>query len=611
MLRSHRWAVLLFAAAVLVPLSPPRQSRGQAANQAGVEVQARGPVHEAFASLTADPAPTAAIRKKPPAPLDELPPEEKPDGEVIWIGGYWAFDEDRDDFIWVSGLWRAVPPGRQWVAGYWREEGQDWQWVPGFWTGAKKEEAQEMTYLPQPPETPKVAPPGQAPGEKMFYVPGIWVWNGSSYAWRAGYWARVQQGWTWVPDHYRWTPSGYVFIGGYWDLAVTKRGILYAPVYVSPAVRVSYTYVPAYAVQDTVIVDTLFVQPATCHYYFGDYYEARYQERGYVSGVVYSQTRYDSVVVYERYQRPANWYSVQITLTNNRYAGTAPVPPRVINQTVIQQNVVQQNIVQQNVVQQNVVNNNVVNNNTVNNTTVNNTRNVSTSLSPVAPTKTVVQNKNVNVVKVDAATRTQAKAQAQAVQAVSQQRSTAERGSPPAAGQVKTASLAVPKTQAVKPGMVAPKPTTTPPSTAKPATSIASTNNLRPLNSNVNNNNVKATNNAAVNNAAKTNTPVSNNTALNNAAKTNTTATNANTAKTPGVNTSNQRPTATNVPTGTGVNAGSYNRTGQTTQSPSGVRPLTGTQGATQQKQPAVQPKTTQPPPRRPAPAPQKDKDKK
>src|SRR3954464_14447468 len=162
MLRSHRWAVVLFVAAGLVPLSPPRQARSQNA-QDGVEVQARGPVHEAFASLAGEPVPTKAVAKQPPAPLDELPPEEKPDGDVIWISGYWAFDDDRNDFIWVSGLWRTVPPGRQWVAGYWREDDQQWQWVPGFWTAASKEkqqeEEQQMTYLSQPPELPKVAPP--------------------------------------------------------------------------------------------------------------------------------------------------------------------------------------------------------------------------------------------------------------------------------------------------------------------------------------------------------------------------------------------------------------------------------------------------------------------
>src|SRR5947209_794952 len=82
----------------------------------GIEVLARGPVHEAFASPTADPEPTRSVPKRPPGPLDEMPPQEKPEGEVIWISGYWAWDDDRADFIWVSGTWRTPPPGKEWVA---------------------------------------------------------------------------------------------------------------------------------------------------------------------------------------------------------------------------------------------------------------------------------------------------------------------------------------------------------------------------------------------------------------------------------------------------------------------------------------------------------------
>src|SRR6185437_929531 len=67
----------------------------------GIEVQARGPIHEAFAGPTTEAAPTTAIDKKPPAMIDELPPAEKPSGNVIWISGYWAYDEDHKDYLWV------------------------------------------------------------------------------------------------------------------------------------------------------------------------------------------------------------------------------------------------------------------------------------------------------------------------------------------------------------------------------------------------------------------------------------------------------------------------------------------------------------------------------
>src|SRR5438132_1373408 len=78
-----------------------------------------------------------------------------------------------------------------------------------------------------------------------FFVPGHWVWNGERYAWQAGYWARVQPGYVWVAAHHRWTPSGYVYIPGYWDLAVSRRGVLYAPVVIDPnVVTVGYVYTP-------------------------------------------------------------------------------------------------------------------------------------------------------------------------------------------------------------------------------------------------------------------------------------------------------------------------------------------------------------------------------
>src|SRR3954471_19921148 len=75
----------------------------------GIEVQARGPVHEAFAGPTSEAVATPAIAKKPPAAIEELPPAEKPAGNMIWISGYWAYDDDRKDFLWVSGTWRAAP----------------------------------------------------------------------------------------------------------------------------------------------------------------------------------------------------------------------------------------------------------------------------------------------------------------------------------------------------------------------------------------------------------------------------------------------------------------------------------------------------------------------
>jgi len=377
--------------------------------QAGVEVLARGPVHEAFASPTAEPQPTKLFAKKPPLPLEEMPPEERPEGDVVWISGYWAWDDDRSDYLWVSGCWRAKPPGREWVPGYWREEGERWQWVPGFWTEAaatQDDGGKQVTYFPAPPAPPKTAPPGPPPNPDTFYVPGNYVWNGQSYAWRDGYWARVQPGYIWVPAHYRWTPYGYVFIGGYWDLAVRKRGILYAPVVVDVvAVGPRYVYTPAYAVADTMVLDTMFVRPCYCHYYFGDYYEPRYRDYGFESCIVYSQRNYDSIVVYRTWEYRDNprWVDIQINLFSDRYAGRAPVPPR----TLVQQNtIINQTVVNNNTT---IVNNNTVNNVNTNNVNVNNVKNVN-NMQMLAPTSQVAKAQGMTTVPMDPAVRQQAAA---------------------------------------------------------------------------------------------------------------------------------------------------------------------------------------------------------
>lgn len=422
--------VLLAGSCLVQAQEPPPPAAPQ-----GVEVLARGPIHEAFASLTSEPAPSKPVPRKPPTPIEELPPEEKPDGDVLWIGGYWAWDDDRNDFLWVSGTWRKAPPGKQWVAGYWREEGEQWQWVAGFWAKETKEADQKVTYLPAPPKAPEVAQPGRPPAEDSFYVPGSWMWTGDRYAWRAGYWARVQPGYVWVSDHYRWSPSGYIFVPGYWDLALKNRGILYAPVAIQPSVvTVGFTYTPAYAVRDTVVVDALFVRPAHCHYYFGDYYGPTYASLGYESCFVYSRRRYDSIVVYECYERrrePA-WVSLQINLFNDRCAGRAPRPPR----TLVQQNT--------------VINNTVINNNT---TVVRNHTTVVNNITMIAPSSQVAQNKNVKLVKLDDSSRQQARQQAVAVGQVGKQRSSSEMALPAGAPrQPRVASLAVPKVQPVSAG---------------------------------------------------------------------------------------------------------------------------------------------------------------
>jgi hypothetical protein len=409
----------------------------------GVEVLARGPIHEAFATPSSEAKPTQAVPKRPPAPLEELPPEEKPEGEVVWVGGYWGWDDDRQDFLWVSGCWRIKPQEKEWVAGYWRQTGHEWQWVPGFWNSTPRDNRPpDVTYYPEPPAPPAVAP-GVAPGPDMFYVPGYWMWNGDRYAWRAGYWNRARAGYVYVPSHYRWSPSGYVFIAGYWDLAVSRRGVLYAPVYIDAVVvGPRFAYTPYYAVTDTVMLDAMFIRPASCHYYFGDYYSPRYTSLGYESCAIYSRRHYEPIIVYQawEYRDRPRWFELQIGLTVDRYHGRAPVPPRTL---------VQQNTVINNVTVNNVTN---INNVTVNNVKSNVVTNNIQQTPALAPAKNVLAARGEKTVALDAASRTQVRASTQATQqAVAQQRVQSEQPLQGAVnpGRPRVASLNVPPTPPV------------------------------------------------------------------------------------------------------------------------------------------------------------------
>ena len=201
----------------------------------GVQVLTRGPVHEAFAdTVTFDPEPGIVVPKAPPAAIEELPPDQKPDGaNVAWIPGYWGWDDEREDFLWVSGIWRNLPPSRQWMPGYWGNIAQGAQWTSGYWADAKMT---EVEYLPEPPATAEAGPNIAAPSADSTWLPGSWVWNQGRYAWRPGFWAAVRPDWDWVPAHYVYSPRGYVFVDGYWDHSIGQRGVLFAPVYFNSGV---------------------------------------------------------------------------------------------------------------------------------------------------------------------------------------------------------------------------------------------------------------------------------------------------------------------------------------------------------------------------------------
>lgn len=260
------------APAIAQPQNGQPQNALPAPNgQDGMQVLDQGPIHEAFAeAVVLDNEKPITVKREPPDPINELIPEARPEGQNIeWIPGYWMWSDQQNDFIWVSGVWRDIPPGRRWVPGNWTAlGGGDFQWVPGFWAG---EQVQEVQMLPLPPETVEAGPSSPAPGANYFWVPGCWMWNNGAYGWRSGYWYAGQQNWVWIPDRYCYTPGGVIFVSGYWDYLLAYRGLAYAPVWWSRPVwgTPGWGYRPYNAINSSLLLSALFLNRHHHHYYFG------------------------------------------------------------------------------------------------------------------------------------------------------------------------------------------------------------------------------------------------------------------------------------------------------------------------------------------------------
>lgn len=245
------------------------------------EVLTSGPVNEAFAQpVNLENQAGLTVPTAPPADIEEIPPPERPAGDqFVWVPGYWAWDSDRNGYIWVSGCWRAAPPNMYWMPGYWTQTVGGWRWVPGLWVPVDN---REIEYLPAPPALTHVEPPGPAPLPDTIWVPPCWYWQQGQYIYRAGYWIVPQPNWVWVPSHYVRTPRGYVFARGYWDYTLHRRGVLFAPLYFPRHIhrRSRLSYRLSIAVDIGNLEFILFTRPRYSHYYFGDYYDSAYRRTG-------------------------------------------------------------------------------------------------------------------------------------------------------------------------------------------------------------------------------------------------------------------------------------------------------------------------------------------
>lgn len=137
-------------------------------------------------------------------------------------------------------------------------------------------------------------------------MPGCWIWQQNRYAWRPGYWATAQPNWVWNPPHDVWAPRGYVFVDGYYDYPVARRGILFAPVYFSSNVYAQrgYSFSPRTVINPAVFAAHLFLRPSYGHYYFGDYYGNNYTTSGFTPWFSFSSSRtgYDPFYAHQRWK---------------------------------------------------------------------------------------------------------------------------------------------------------------------------------------------------------------------------------------------------------------------------------------------------------------------
>jgi hypothetical protein len=299
----------------------------------GVEIELRGPVHEAFAQpLDIKPEPGQPVPKQPPEPIPEEPPEERPEGDnVQWIGGYWAWDPERNDFMWVSGTYRNAPVGRQWVPGHWVHTAEGWRWVPGMWAPESQE---ELRYSPEPPAPLEVEPSLPAPSEDATWVPGTWVYRDPRFVWRPGYWSPYREGRVWVTSRYSWTPNGYLFCDGYWDYPLDDRGLLFAPAYFHRPYwhDRSWFWRPRHVIGLGLLFDSCFTRHGSFHFHFGHFFGSRCWDYGYRPWY-YGHGRYHSAFNHHRWRHhrgDRDWFDRHRESFRDRHDGRRSGPPRTL-----------------------------------------------------------------------------------------------------------------------------------------------------------------------------------------------------------------------------------------------------------------------------------------
>src|SRR5207245_1440415 len=103
--------------------------------------------------------------------------------------------------------------------------------------------------------------------------------------------------------HYCWTPAGCVYVPGFWDYPLAERGLPFAPVYFcGPAPSGDWSYSPDYAIAPNGLLSSLFVNPLSNSYYFGDYSDPFYRGLGFSSWYGYASRFHDPLFGHYRWR---------------------------------------------------------------------------------------------------------------------------------------------------------------------------------------------------------------------------------------------------------------------------------------------------------------------
>ncbi len=223
-----------------------------------IQTYESGPIHEAFVTPSSGRLLLDAVAEQPPQDITERIPKQL-DLQAEWISGYWHWDFDLQDFVWVSGVWRRPPPGHQWISGYWKSIEEEWVWISGYWSKVLPQHTHYIGVAPPDPIDENMGPP---PTSHYFWVPGHWffLFDINEYRWVSGHWEELDPNWVYIPSHYTWSPGGYVFIPAYWDWVIEERGTAYSAVIIDPDYRYQIVFEPILILDSQEIVKRLFVR---------------------------------------------------------------------------------------------------------------------------------------------------------------------------------------------------------------------------------------------------------------------------------------------------------------------------------------------------------------